>query len=578
MKQTLYLFLLGYLPYLADAQSPFIPLNADYYHLIDRFEIRQGTWANGFHSSTKPYNRQSVIELTDSIIANPDYATSATDRFNINYLRDDSWEWVTPTPADTTGMATGFYYPPPQPGDSREPLFGIFFQKKADAYSVQTPDFDLHVSPVVNVGFAQQSLSNRTDTDVRPYVNTRGLELRGTIGKKLGFYSYFSDNQAVYPRYIREYGQLYGVEDKGFAPGEGFAKVFKQNGVDYISARGYITFNTLKIINIQFGHDRNFIGNGFRSLLLSDNTAPYLFLKLTTRFGPFQYMNLFTQLENTQAATAANQLIPPKFAAIHHLSANISKHVNVGAFESEIFSRDRVDLNYLNPIIFYRFVESFQGSADNANIGVDVKVNFANHFLAYGQFMLDEFILKELVNGRGSWTNKFAIQAGLKYIDAFGVPNLDLQGELNLARPYTYSHETGQTNYAHYSQPLASPLGANFIEGIGIAKYQVKQWSATGIFSVMKTGRDIPGHNYGGNILLDYNTRVRDEGNFIGQGRQTLTTFADLRLSYMIKHNVFIDARYLYRFQSSQYKPDTYTTNLASIAIRWNLAYRNWVF
>ena len=579
MKQLLSVLLLSCLPYLADAQSPYIPLNSDYYHLIDRFEIRQGQWTKGIHSSIKPYNRQAVVELTDSVIANPDYVTSPTDRFNLNYLRDDSWEWV--ANHDTAAPLSGFYrVRPSQPGDSQDPpILKLFYTKKADAYSIQTPDLDLHINPVVFAGFAQQSLSNATDADIRPYVNTRGLELRGTIGKKLGFYTFFSDNQAAYPRYIRDYGQLYGIEvpGRGFAPGEGFVKAFKTGGADFISARGYITFNVLKIINVQFGHDRNFIGNGFRSLFLSDNSAPYAFLKLTTNFGRFQYTNLFAEFQNTQQSIAGNQLLPQKFAAMHHLSVNLGRRFNVGLFESEIFSRDRVDLNYLNPIIFYRFVESYRGSADNANVGLDFKANLLNHFQFYSQLMLDEFILKELVNGRGSWTNKFAIQAGMKYIDAFGIPNLDLQGELNLARPYTYAHVDGQTNYTQYSQPLAHPLGANFIEGIGIVKYQMKKLTATGIFSVMKTGRDIPGHNYGSNILLDYGTRVRENGNFIGQGRNTLITYADLRLSYMIKHNIFIDARYLYRLQDSGYRPDRYTTNLASIALRWNLAYRNWV-
>ncbi|MBC8152764.1 MAG: hypothetical protein H7Z72_07630, partial [Bacteroidetes bacterium] len=332
MRKTLYLFLLGCMPYLAEAQSPFVPLNADYYHLIDRFEIRQGAWSNGFHSSTKPYNRQGVIELTDSVIANPAYYTSPTDRFNLNYLRDDSWEWVTPPPPDTSQAMSAYQFTPQQPGDSHKRVLDVFYHKKADAYSVQTPEFDLHVSPVLYAGFGQQGLSNALSGDVRPYVNTRGLELRGTIGKKLGFYTFFADNQAAYPRYIRDYGQIYRVEGLGrsFAPGEGFVKEFKQTGVDYISARGYITVNALKIINIQFGHDRNFIGNGFRSLLLSDNTSPYLFLKLTTRFGPFQYTNLFTELQNTERPLASNQLYPQKFAAMHHLSANIGKHVNVG--------------------------------------------------------------------------------------------------------------------------------------------------------------------------------------------------------------------------------------------------------
>ena len=110
--------------------------------------------------------------------------------------------------------------------------------------------------------------------------------------------------------------------------------------------------------------------------------------------------------------------------------------------------------------------------------------------------MLDEFRLKPLLAGKGDWTNKFALQVGAKYIDAFTVPNLDLQTEFNLARPYTYSHEasptvtSGQTNYAHYSQPLAHPLGGNFMEGLGIVRYQRKRLSANGIFGVMMYGTD----------------------------------------------------------------------------------------
>lgn len=580
MKQPFYLLLFCLLAQSVCAQSPYIPLNQDYYHLIDRFEIRQGQWANGFHSSLKPYNRQGVIDLVDSVEANPNYQLSDTDYFNLNYLRDDSWEWskANPTEPDSINQA--------KPGDSKRKL-GVFYHKKADAYSVQTADFDLHFNPVFNYGFGREN-----NTSDQLYVNTRGLEMRGSIGKRLGFYTYFSDNQALFPRYIQEYGQIYGRgSTTSFAPGEGLVKYTnadQKTGADFISARGYITFNALKIINIQFGHDRNFIGNGYRSLLLSDNSAPYLFLKLTTRFGRFQYMNLFAELQNTQVPTQGEQLIPQKFTAMHHLSMNLGKHINLGVFEAEMFSRDRPDLNYLNPIIFYRYIESFRGSQDNAFIGIDFKASFKNHFLFYSQLMIDEFLYKALVQGKGSWTNKYAVQAGLKYIDAFGVSNLDLQTELNLARPYTYSHQgptlvvdstsQGQTNYVHYNQPLAHPLGANFLEGLAIVRYQYKRLSATGTFGLMKYGTDPPGRNYGGNILLDYRTRYRDEGNYIGQGQKTLTTYADMRVSYMFKHNLFLDARYLYRFQDSEYIPNSYVTRLGSIALRWNLAYRNSTF
>lgn len=604
MRSPVYLFCLIILSLTGRAQSPFVPLNTDYYHLIDRLEIRQNHWADGFHSSVKPYNRQSIVRLADSIAANPAVNLSDTDYFNLNYLRDDSWEWVSVPTDSSAGSSAGYPLSPSRikfplsqtrPGDSQRPLLKHFYRKKADFYHLQTPDLDLHVNPVVYVGAGAENVAYRpglpTDGSQQLYVNTRGLEVRGTIRQKLGFYTFFSDNQALYPTYIRNYGQTYsGSEgEEGSAPGEGFTKRFPATGigVDFLSARGYITFNSLKIINVQFGHDRHFFGNGFRSLLLSDNSAPYLFLKLSTQLGRrIQYTNLFTELQNTQAPLPMGVLlIPPKFAAMHHLSININDHLNIGVFEAEVFSRDRLSLGYLNPIILYRYVESNQGSADNALIGIDVKANFLSHFLVYSQFMIDEFRLGALRASKGDWTNKFAVQVGAKYIDAFDVPNLDLQAELNLARPYTYSHKAsptvsaGQTNYAHYSQPLAHPLGGNFLEGLGIVRYQRQKLSANGIFGVMMYGADASAElNYGGNILKDYEKRFRNEGNFIGQGRKTIVTYADLRASYMIRHNIFLEGRFLYRFQDSQYRPDSYTSQVASVALRWNLAYRNWVF
>ena len=596
MRNYLYIFCFFLSLHTVQAQSPFVPLNTDYYHLIDRYEIRQNRWAEGFHSSVKPYNRQSIIQLTDSLAATTGRDFSDSDYFNYDYLRDDSWEWVNPASDSLrSDPFTKHLRPQPGPGDSeRPPILNVFYQKKADFYNLRTPDVDLHVNPVFYAGVGVENVARQTDAALGGrqslFVNTRGLEVRGTIARKLGFYSFFADNQAIYPEYIQAYGRTYSRSgSRGVsAPGETFVKPFGQQAVDYITARGYITFNTLNVVNVQFGHDRNFFGNGFRSVFLSDNSPASLFLKFSTRLGSrIQYTNLFTQLQNTQAplfVSGVERLIPPKFAVMHHLSINVTDHINFGVFEATVFSRDRLDLSYLNPVILYRYVESSQGSADNAMIGLDFKANFLSHFLVYSQLMLDEFLVKDLRAGRGSWTNKFALQIGGKYIDAFGVPNLDLQVEMNLARPYTYSHEksatvsAGQTNYANSSQPMAHPLGANFVETLGIVRYQRKRLSANAIFGVMTYGTDPPGLNYGGNILLDYSTRFRNEGNFIGQGRKTLVTYADLRGSYMIRHNIFLEGRFLYRYQDSQFRDNTYSNQVTTLALRWNLPYRNWVF
>ncbi|WP_128547947.1 hypothetical protein [Larkinella soli] len=576
----------------AHAQSQTIPLNSDYYHLIDRLEIRQGQWAGGFHSSVKPYSRQAVVQLTDSILGNPFVRLSPVDKAMLLYLRDDSWEWVPTSYPDSLSLlqlrAAELLPGRQRPGDSRKNL-GPFYHKRSDAYSSQTEDFDIHINPAVNFGFGRETNSDTTGASFNPYINTRGVEIRGSIRKRLSFYTYLSDNQALFPRYIWEYGQQYtSGQEQGFAPGEGLTKRIRARnssfgGADFLSARGYISFNALKIINIQFGHDRHFFGNGYRSLFLSDNSSPYLFLKFTTRLGRFQYTNLLTEFQNRQVPIGAYETNPQKYAAIHHLSVNIGDHVNLGLFEAEVFSRSQIELNYFNPIIFYRFVESYRGSADNALIGLDFKANFARRFLLYSQVMFDEFYLTDLRAAKGSWRNKFAIQAGAKYIDAFDIPNLDLQAELNLARPYTYSHRSGQTNYVHYNQPLAHPLGANFIEGLGIVRYQPHaRLNVTGIFGVMRYGADPPNRNYGGNLLKSYEDRVRwpgqeEGGHYIGQGRETIVTYGDLRLSFMARHNLFIDFHQVLRKSDSQLLRLNYNTSSSSIALRWNLPYRTMV-
>ena len=143
--------------------------------------------------------------------------------------------------------------------------------------------------------------------------------------------------------------------------------------------------------------------------------------------------------------------------ALHHLSINIGKKLNVGLFESVIYGREDqgLDIAYLNPIIFYRAIEQNNGSADNALLGMDFKYIPVKKLSFYGQLIFDEVVVSNLRAGNGWWANKFGIQGGMKYINAFGINNLDIQLEGNLVRPFTYTHLSDLTNYQHFQQPLA---------------------------------------------------------------------------------------------------------------------------
>ena len=563
--------------YTSKSQSVFAPLNEDYYHLIDRYEIKRGKFSEGFHTTVKPYTRKGIVQLVDSVLLDSSIHLTVQDLFNLEYLKNDSWEWAKP---DTVG-------------NSRKPLWNTFYFKKADAYANSNDVFDIHVNPVVNFEVGSVSGKDQKITTL----NTRGIEIRGMINRKVSFYTFLTDNISVIPDYVKEFVDKYNQNDLRAAgrfpgmPGEGNTKEFKKDpySTDFFSARAYITFQATKNIQLQFGHDKNIIGNGFRSVILSDNAAPYLFLKLNTNVGIFQYQNLFTQLIYT-GLKPNDQLFPRKYMTQHHLSINLSKKLNIGITESIVFSRDSTtgsafDLNYLNPVIFYRFIEFYQGSADNAFIGLDFKWNFAKRFSLYGQFMLDEFNAKEFFKTNGYWGKKFGIQAGIKYINVFDIDNLDYQMEVNVVRPYTYSHYDN-SNYSHYNQALAHPLGANFEEWSHILRWQpIKRLQLTAKFIYSKFGEDRNNsENWGADILKDYDNRSRkvlyDDlyGNYIGQGRSAITAIADLRATFQIKHNLFIEGHFMNRQYNSAVNKLDYTNTITSFGIRWNIAARQMQF
>jgi hypothetical protein len=366
------------------------------------------------------------------------------------------------------------------------------------------------------------------------------------IAKRLGFSAYMTDNQERAPLFVQE-----RINSFNAVPGYGFYKSYKKTATDYIDARGSINFTAAKYIEFQFGYDKNFIGNGYRSLFLSDYANSYLFLKINTRIWKFNYMNLFTELTpQTVDINAGNLVLDKKYMAMHHLSMDVAKWLNIGVFESVIFGRrNHFDFTYLNPVIFLRLSEQQNGSADNAFVGIDLKANVAKRLQFYGQLLLDELVMKQLTGGNGWWGNKFGIQAGAKYINAFGVKNLDLQGEINAVRPFTYSHYDSLANYTHYNQPLAHPLGANFVEAIGIIRYQPHpKWTTSARLIVWKQGTDTANSNVGSNIFMDYRYRpMGDYGYKLPTGPQATGVNAQLLVSYEVKENLFLEASALIR-------------------------------
>jgi len=550
-KKTLVRLLVILFPLASAAQTTYLAQGDKDAILIERLEIKLKNDSALNFSKTKPFSRQSILNTINqwSKPGVNGLNLSKVDQHNLNSLLMNNLEFIT----DRDKFK------------SKKSIAKRFYQTPANLYEVHIKDFDLVINPVIQV-----TVSKEKDNDETLYLNTRGLTLRGKIANKIGFYAYVTDNQEKDPMYVRDWEKR-----RKAVPGQGFYKQFKQNGYDYFDARGYFTFNVTKYIDVTFGYDKNFIGNGYRSMFLGDAGSGNLFLKLKTRIWKLNYQNLFMELQNADDRVG-DRLIGKKYAAMHHLDVAVNKWLNIGLFEGVIFGRkDHFDFGYLNPIIFYRSIEQQNGSFDNSVIGLDAKANIDRKIQLYGQLSLDEFLLSEIKKNRGWWANKWGIQIGAKYIDAFNIKNLDLQLEHNRIRPFAYSHRDSVANYTHYNQPLAHPLGGNFQEFIGIARYQpAPKWLAVAKLIYYQQGRDSNSVSYGSNIFLPNVPPYRsgDFGYSIGSGWKTNVFSASFLLSYEWRENLFLELNAIYRKQDTKTAPITSAnTSVVSFGVRWNM-------
>lgn len=552
-------------PAAAAAQTTFIQQGDKAYQLLERMEIKAKTNSNFNFSNLKYFSRRLMMQeamaadsLNKTRSADEKSAAKLTaiDEHNLHSFFMNNTEWY-------SGNKERF--------NSRLPVVKTFYKTKANFFEVNTNDFFLAVNPMLQIAYGKESGNSET-----MFFNSRGITVRGLIAKKIGFSSTLTDNQERGPGFFQNW-----INSNRAVPGVGFYKSFKHTGEDYFDARGYITFNATKYIDIQFGHDKNFIGNGYRSLFLSDWGNSYLFLKLNTRIWKLNYQNIFMELMPQFTTTGAN-VLDKKYQVMHHLSFNISKSINVGLFEAVTFGRkNHFDFQYLNPIIFLRPVESGNGSGDKAKVGVDFKANVANRLQFYGQFLFDEFVLSKLRNDKNNFVNKFGYQLGAKYIDAFGIANLDLQGEINRVRPFTYSARDSVSNYTHYNQPMAHPLGANLQEFIGIIKYQpVKKLYVYARAIYYYQGLDSAGFNFGSNPFRGYNDgrpvsiaepTGRSSGFAVGSGVKGSCMNMLLQVSYEAKENLYFDVNLQHRTYKAPLANINTSNTLITAGIRLNM-------
>ena len=403
-----------------------------------------------------------------------------------------------------------------------------------------------------------------------------GAYLKGFIGEKFtfnGFYRYVGSNQ---PSYIDS-----SLFSQGVIPSVGRATNSGDEILNVNHWEGSLLYDANKYFSFLLGKGKHFWGDGYRSLLLSDNAAAYPYLRIESTFWNVKYVNLYSWHNDFRTGSNRN-----KFTSSHFLSWNVTKDINLGLFETVVWQGSDTlhnrgfDVSYMNPAIFFRAPEFAMGSSDNSLIGASIKYRIKKKNILYSQVIFDEFYLIEMKAGNKWWANKYGVQMGVKSYDFLGVKNFGIQSEFNLVRPFTYSHQTSLINYGHNNQSLAHPVGANFYELSNFVRYKKGKWYFEEQFNYLEYGKDTSANNYGGDIFnsyidrdVDVNHPDKDYNHTIGQGEKHIVLYNSLKASYLIMKETNLRAFAQFVYRVDKYNDIRQATALFQIGVTsliWN--------
>ncbi len=427
-------------------------------------------------------------------------------------------------------------------------------------------DFDDKTTTPVNfkpIGFGPNS---------RIGLNTRGFQFGGTVGTKFSFYTSAYENQAAFPNYYIDY-----VKQISFIPGQAYDRSPAKSYRDYSYATAILSYTPSKYLNFTLGQDKTFIGDGYRSILLSDNVAPAPLLRVTANVGHVQYMIMWTYMQDANLPKfdtfGSNRR---KWGLFHYVDWNVNNSLSLGFFNAYIVpeadnqgNRRGFDVNFINPILFSSSLGP-SSQPGNALVGFTGKYKIFDKTAIYGQFLIDRFKGDNFFKSNNT-DNTNGFQLGIRGADIFGVKDLNYLLEYNTVKPYTYSNTNALSAYTYYSQPLGDPFGANFRELTGIMNYTTGRFDFQGQLMYAKYGLDAAGENNGKDVTKPYAPTLTT--NTVGQGIGTNLYYAEGTVSFMLnpKYNMRLELNGIYRRESNTLA----TKNATIISFGLRSSFRN---
>lgn len=552
---------------LLKAQSEYLPIHGKVANFIERYKILNPNDTILKYQVIQPFKASEVIPRL-AIIEN----LNKSNQIATPLSRSDADE--------LSSILDGYAEYAPQ-HKTEEPK-GVFVSN-SHLYESHSEKGDFHIDPLLDYQWGKANGGRSI------YQKSFGLSFHGNLHKKFVYYGEYTYNRERDPQYVVDYTTAHSS-----LPGIYKYSIHGKEGKEYYrynNFRGGIAYQAGNHFDFQLAYDKLFIGDGIRSLFISDFSSPYFYFKASATAGKVRYTTGVAKTTGPWGVIDNGLGIsgkPTNYVFYQYVTWQTTRWLRLGFHENNNFNshiNGGFQIGMLNPFIFNRSMSSNVGNSGKSSIGLDFNANIRKRVSVYGQLLINEFVSDHFFSlGKSSWRNKRALQLGIKYDNAFSLQNFNLQAEVNTARPFTYTDKWVVNNFTNNNLPLAHPLGANFSELLGRASYHpISKLFLDVTFMYYAKGLDMTsngtstGANYGGDLLRPYLDHLAAQELSTGDGIKAKNYFITTNASYEFAPNFYLDGSFTYRKYKVETIPDT-KDQFFSFGFRWNMSKRNFLF
>lgn len=262
---------------------------------------------------------------------------------------------------------------------------------------------------------------------------TGGGRIRGYLSANLYFYLWFSNTK------------IDGDESpiSNFDPSQGLPAVayddqlYRDDAVSYLKYRAPWFDLTVGRQNIRWGP-------GLRSgVTLSANNPPMDVVRLDVRYSKLSYSGFIGDIRGK----GNNKKI-----AAHRIDLMPFKGLRIGAGETVIYNRGKIEMLYALPLMPFHIAEHHLGDRDNNALNFDISYDGIENGRVYAELFIDDYKLRK--SPLRHWGNKWAFFGGVLLTKPMNLKNSTLSAEYTRVEPYVYTHVTRLNDYFNYDRSI----------------------------------------------------------------------------------------------------------------------------